>query len=144
MQISAWAERKANDPEYQKALQFLELEQMLADVVVSMRIGKDLSQADLAALAGVTQSTISHLENGDANPTAGTVAKVMAALLSATDSPSLVAKADSYSAPIDVKVADVVGATGVGILAAPAKTFDVKSKSKWHDVRLVQFQPMAA
>lgn len=81
MRIDTWhnARMRAN-AEYAHAAELIDLEQKIADTIVQLRVSLGLSQAELAARAGTTQATISHLENGDANPRLGTVSKVLVAI----------------------------------------------------------------
>lgn len=84
MRIDTWHDaRMATDPEYAKAAELIDLEQKIADLVVSLRVRSGLSQAEVARRAGTTQATISHLENGEANPRVSTVSKVLLALMNA-------------------------------------------------------------
>ncbi len=82
MNIATWfSKRTAEDPEYARAAALVDLTESLADVVVGLRIRAGLSQAAAAALAGTTQATISLIENGDANPRADTITRVLNALM---------------------------------------------------------------
>jgi transcriptional regulator with XRE-family HTH domain len=53
---------------------------VLASTLKELRERKQLTQKRLASLAGVTQATISELENGKANPTLDVIVKIAAAL----------------------------------------------------------------
>lgn len=82
MNIETWfSTRAADDPEYARAAELVDLTESLADVVVGLRVRAGLSQAAAAALAGTTQATISLIENGDANPRADTISRVLNALM---------------------------------------------------------------
>lgn len=48
--------------------------------ILRLRTAECLTQADLAAMAGVTQQAIAKLEREDSNPTVATLVKVAAAL----------------------------------------------------------------
>jgi DNA-binding XRE family transcriptional regulator len=85
MRIQDWHERRvASNPAYAEATRLVEATQQLADMVVSLRVGAGMSQAELALHANTTQAAISHLETGDANPTVDTVVRVLVALLGAS------------------------------------------------------------
>lgn len=82
MNIETWfSKRAADDPEYARAAELVDLTETLADVVVGLRVRAGLSQVAAAALAGTTQATISLIENGDANPRADTISRVLNALM---------------------------------------------------------------
>lgn len=52
----------------------------LARNVLALRRGRNLSQARLAALAGIPRSTIAHVESGAGNPSLANLARLSAAL----------------------------------------------------------------
>lgn len=80
--IETWfSGRAADDTEYARAAQLVDLTESLADVVVGLRVRARLSQTAAAALAGTTQATISLIENGDADPRADTISRVLNALM---------------------------------------------------------------
>lgn len=82
MNIETWfSGRAADDTEYARAAQLVDLTESLADVVVGLRVRARLSQTAAAALAGTTQATISLIENGDADPRADTISRVLNALM---------------------------------------------------------------
>ena len=52
----------------------------LAEVIKSRRKTLDISQQDLAEMAGIGLATIKNIERGRGNPSMGTVSKIMAVL----------------------------------------------------------------
>jgi transcriptional regulator with XRE-family HTH domain len=65
-----------NDPEFQEALVELEPGYQIAD----HRLSKGLTQSELAALAGTSQSSIARLENGSSPPSISFLRRVAKAL----------------------------------------------------------------
>lgn len=61
------------NPEFAKAWAETELEDQIKRAVVSARIEKGLTQAQLADRSGLRQSNISRIENGSAIPTLQTL-----------------------------------------------------------------------
>ena len=49
----------------------------LAEVIKSRRKALDISQQDLAEMAGIGLATIKDIERGKGNPSIGTVSKIM-------------------------------------------------------------------
>mgnify|MGYP002626250779 FL=1 len=49
----------------------------LAEVIKSRRKTLDISQQDLAEMAGIGLATIKNIERGKGNPSIGTVSKIM-------------------------------------------------------------------
>ena len=72
-----FSKRAADDPEYARAAALVHWAESLADVVVGLRLRAGPSQAAVAALAGTTQGTISLIENGNVNPRADTIGRVL-------------------------------------------------------------------
>ena len=68
------------DPELRKAYEALQPEFEIAKAIIKQRIGKKLTQAQLAKKLKTKQSAISRLESGDYNPTIGFLKKVAEAL----------------------------------------------------------------
>lgn len=52
----------------------------LAQVIKSRRKTLDISQQDLAEMAGIGLATIKNIERGKGNPSIGTVSKIMGVL----------------------------------------------------------------
>ena len=52
----------------------------LAEVIKSRRKTLDISQQDLAEMAGIGLATIKNIERGRGNPSMGTVSKIMEVL----------------------------------------------------------------
>ena len=53
---------------------------ILAEVIKSRRKALDISQQDLAEMAGIGLATIKNIERGKGNPSIGTVSKIMEVL----------------------------------------------------------------
>jgi transcriptional regulator with XRE-family HTH domain len=67
-----WKEAKEilkKDPEVLKEVERLEPFYQIIDQLLSLRIEKNLTQRELAALINTTQSCIARLESGNYNPT---------------------------------------------------------------------------
>ena len=71
--LDAILQNELNDPEFAKAWAETELEDQIKRAVISARIEKGLTQAQLADLSGLRQSNISRIENGVATPTLQTL-----------------------------------------------------------------------
>lgn len=72
--------RLLEDPEVKAAYDALEPEYKLAESMIEARLAKKLTQEQLAAKAGVSQTVIARLESGTNNPTIATVSRVARAL----------------------------------------------------------------
>lgn len=68
------------DPEFKKEYDALEAEFALVDEVISARLAKKMTQAELAKKAGMKQEAVARLEGGDSNPTFATLTKIAKAL----------------------------------------------------------------
>lgn len=64
------------DPEFKKEYDALEAEFALIDSLISARLSKKMTQAELAEKAGMKQEAIARLEGGDSNPTFATLTKI--------------------------------------------------------------------
>ena len=69
-------DEKLKDPEFKKAWDELEPEFQLVKAMLQGREDQNLSQRQLADRTGVTQSDISKIESGEANPTLETLKKL--------------------------------------------------------------------
>ena len=67
------------DPEYMREYEALEAEFALARALIGARAEAGLTQAELAARMGTTQSAIARMEGGKGRPSTTTLAKVAAA-----------------------------------------------------------------
>jgi ribosome-binding protein aMBF1 (putative translation factor) len=67
------------DPEYVRAYDALEEEFVRAQLIIGTRAHADLSQAELAARMGTSQSAIARLESGQVKPSTRTLEKLAAA-----------------------------------------------------------------
>ena len=67
------------DPEYVREYDALEEEFALASAVIGARAHADLTQEELAARMGTSQSAIARLESGRSRPSTTTLAKLAAA-----------------------------------------------------------------
>lgn len=70
----------ATDPAIKAAFDKAEPEYKLASQLIKARLDRNLTQAELAARAGVKQPYIARLESGTANPRIETIAKISQAL----------------------------------------------------------------
>ncbi len=68
------------DPEFVKEYEALEPEYELTRLLISQRIKRGLTQKELAERMNTTQSVISRLENGSANPSLATLKRLANAL----------------------------------------------------------------
>jgi len=68
------------DKKIKKAYEELGPEFELAQIIIANRVGKGLTQNDLAKKIGTKQSAIARLESGEYNPTLGLLNKVAKAL----------------------------------------------------------------
>ena len=75
-----WKKEALKDPAFKKAYGALEPEFRLASSLIQARLDKKLTQQQLAAKAGVSQTVIARLEGVDGNPTVSTVNRVAGAL----------------------------------------------------------------
>ena len=60
--------QQLKNPEFQSEFEALEPEFQIIQAILDARIQKELTQKDLSAATGITQSDISKLENGTRNP----------------------------------------------------------------------------
>lgn len=72
--------KSLKSPEVRAAYDALEPEYKLAESLIKARLSRKLTQEQLAAKAGVTQTTVARLESGTNNPTFTTVSRVAQAL----------------------------------------------------------------
>ena len=68
MKLEEYRKQLARDPEYLAAQAELRSLPELADTVLSQRLSRDWSQAELAERVGTRQANISRLESGLSNP----------------------------------------------------------------------------
>ena len=68
------------DPEFKKEYDALEDEFALIDSLISARLAKKMTQAELAEKVGMKQAAIARLEGGESNPTYSTLTKIAKAL----------------------------------------------------------------
>lgn len=81
--MTTWKEHKKEllkDPAFKEAYDALEPEYRLACELIDARLGKKMTQEQLAQKAGVSRAVIARLESGISNPTIGTVSRVASAL----------------------------------------------------------------
>ncbi len=81
--VTTWKEYKREalkDPELKQAYDALEPEYKLAHSLIKARLEKKMTQAELAAKAGVGQNAVARLESGSSNPTIGSISRVATAL----------------------------------------------------------------
>ena len=65
-----------SDPETKKEYDALEAEFALIDSLISARLSKKMTQAELAEKAGMKQEAVARLEGGESNPTFATLTKI--------------------------------------------------------------------
>ncbi len=112
MKLEQWIAKKKNEPEFRQAAAENAFAQNVADLVVRLRVGAGLSQAEVARRAGTTQPAISKLECGVGNPTLSKVARIVDAL-SGVRGESRIALTFSVHTPVE-------GQLMVGAVAASA------------------------
>jgi predicted transcriptional regulator len=81
--MTTWKQHKQElmkDAEFKAAYDALEPEYYMARELIKARIGKKMTQEQLAEKAGVSRVVIARLESGTTNPTFHTVNRVAAAL----------------------------------------------------------------
>lgn len=81
--MTTWKEHKLEllkNPEFKAAYDALEPEYRLAKELINARLGKKMTQIEVATKAGVSRTVIARLESGTGNPTIGTVSRVANAL----------------------------------------------------------------
>jgi transcriptional regulator with XRE-family HTH domain len=80
MKLAEYREQSHHDPDYLAAEEELRPLLDLADMVLSQRLARGWSQADLAERVGTKQANISRLESGMANPSVKFLQKLANAL----------------------------------------------------------------
>ena len=83
IQTRAWSDIAADDardPEYRAAYEAAQRAFVLGEAVRKARLARGMTQADLAAATGTSQSAIARLELGGGNPRLETLARVADAL----------------------------------------------------------------
>lgn len=81
--MTTWKQHKQEllkNPKFKAAYNELEPEYRLADDLIRARLGKKMTQAELAEKAGVSRVVVARLESGTTNPTVETVSRVAGAL----------------------------------------------------------------
>lgn len=71
---------RLRDPEFRAEWDALEPEFQIAKAMLDGRTARNLTQKELAEITGITQSDISKLENGIANPSLRTLERLAAGL----------------------------------------------------------------
>ena len=69
-----------SDPDVREEYDALEAEFALIESLISARLAKKMTQAELAKKAGLKQAAVARLEGGESNPTFNTLSKVAKAL----------------------------------------------------------------
>jgi len=80
MTLEEFKAEALSNPEVKKEYDALEGEFALIDSLISARIAKKMTQAELAEKVGMKQAAIARLEGGESNPTYSTLAKIAKAL----------------------------------------------------------------
>jgi predicted transcriptional regulator len=81
--MTTWKQHKQEllkNPRFKAAYDELEPEYRLANELIRARLGKKMTQAELAEKAGVSRVVVARLETGTTNPTVETVNRVAGAL----------------------------------------------------------------
>jgi DNA-binding XRE family transcriptional regulator len=81
--MTTWKEHKQEllkNPKFKAAYDALEPEYRLANELIRARLGKKMTQAEVAQKAGVSRVVVARLESGTTNPTFETVNRVAGAL----------------------------------------------------------------
>lgn len=68
--------KKKKDPEFKKEWDALEPEMQLVKAMLRAREEQKITQRQLAAKTGITQSDICKIEKGEANPTLQTIKRI--------------------------------------------------------------------
>ena len=69
------------DPDFKKEWESLEPEFQIIRAMIDARNEKGITQKELSSITGITQSDISKLENGTANPSVRTLQRIGEALV---------------------------------------------------------------
>lgn len=69
-------EKELKDPEFKKEWDALEPEYQITRAIIRLREYNHISQKKLSEITGITQSDISKLENGSANPSLNTLKRL--------------------------------------------------------------------
>lgn len=80
MNLENYKKKLEDNLEFQNAVKELEINFTVANAILSARLKKELSQSDLAKLAGTRQANISRIEAGLGNPTLHVLKKIFRAL----------------------------------------------------------------
>ena len=132
MKIDAYHKnRLATSRGYAAAVKAVDFQESLADLIVRLRVRRGLTQSELAKLAGTTQSTISLIENGDADPRTSTIGKIFNAL-----------SVPTTTAVRQTRIALTVGRRSavseygfVGAVASDSRTLEITiADDSWEDV----------
>lgn len=81
--MTTWKQHKQEllkNPKFKAAYDELEPEYRLANDLIRARLGKKMTQSELAKKAGVSRVVVARLESGMTNPTVETVNRVAGAL----------------------------------------------------------------
>ncbi len=81
--MTTWKEHKKEllkNPKFKSAYDELEPEYRLANELIRARLGKKMTQTELAEKAGVSRVVVARLESGTTNPTIETVNRVAGVL----------------------------------------------------------------
>ncbi len=81
--MTTWKQHKQEllkNPKFKAAYDELEPEYRLANELIRARLGKKMTQAEVAEKAGVNRVVVARLESGTTNPTIETVNRIAGAL----------------------------------------------------------------
>lgn len=74
--FDAFLKEQLSDPEFKKEYDALRPELAIMQAIIDARKASGMTQKDLAEKTGITQSDISRLENGNANPSLKTLQRL--------------------------------------------------------------------
>jgi predicted transcriptional regulator len=69
-------EKRLQDPEFRKEWEATQLEYDVTEMLIKARTSQHISQKELAIRAGVRQSNLSRIENGQCSPNLATLQKI--------------------------------------------------------------------
>ena len=69
-------EEELNNPEFRKEWETTQLEYDITEMLIKARTSQHISQKELAIRAGVRQSNLSRIENGQCSPNLATLQKI--------------------------------------------------------------------
>ena len=74
--LDRFLEEQMQDPEFHQEWEASQLEYDITEMLIQARISSRVSQKELAARAGLRQSNLSRIENGQCTPSLNTLQKI--------------------------------------------------------------------